>query len=42
MLRYQKSKELAVDLKLSQLEDKRKELRLRLKADRLMVKPDKT
>jgi hypothetical protein len=27
MLRYQKSKELAVDLKLSQLEDKRKELR---------------
>ena len=30
MMRYQKSKELAIDLKLSQLEDKRKELELKI------------
>jgi hypothetical protein len=29
MMRYQKSKELAIDLKLSELEDKRKELELK-------------
>ena len=32
MMRYQKSKELAIDLKLSQLEDKRKELELKIES----------
>jgi hypothetical protein len=42
MLRYQKSKELAVDLNYLNWKTNEKSLRLRLKADRLMVKPDKT
>ena len=32
MMRYQKSKELAIDLKLSELEDKRKELELKIES----------
>ena len=35
MLRYQKSKELAVDLKLSQLEDKRKELEAKIESGQI-------
>ena len=35
MMRYQKSKELAIDLKLSQLEDKRKELELKIESGEL-------
>jgi uncharacterized protein YggU (UPF0235/DUF167 family) len=35
MFRYQKSKELAVDLKLSQLEDKRKELEAKIESGQI-------